>query len=419
MVLIQELEHGTSTVPTCPLLELAVHEIVQVVVARLDAAASEAQTPEAAAAALLEELSAVLSAAGSALDEAENSLKHGGQSIDVANFSKCVRDVAERSGAVQEAATKVAGGAVRSASRDRGLAERAFNCRRRALRLLELAPAIAGPRCAGAALAAGNADGQASVGGANGPDPAAAIAEEGHPCDDLEARRAEIWAGVTHLDGALLEVSSRLLENNGQGRDALVVHKLVREIAQNCDTLQRRAERLAAERFAASKRQAADGRPRERRTGRAPGAKTGGGSEWSLTHTFRVGTRGSEQDFAGKTTLLEASSCSSVTQACEGLNRGTLPCPDGVCVVYSAQAKAYYALYRKGCRDLAHARLQALPEPACPRAPLELTTLNARLKETRRGAERLLEALKRGTDEPAMGWFHLPGCCTARAAPRR
>lgn len=432
MVHIQEIDQGieaalapaaqqpsiSTGVPVRPLLEMTGDELVQTVTTQLDGVrlessgrgVTEEQRREALSLSLLEELRAVLAASSTALDEAETSLKTGLGGIDGDDFSRRVQKAAETSGAVQEAAIKIGGG------RDGGLAERAFNCRRRALRLLDRAPAIAGPRCWSACPLEAGAEARGVANSASSL-PATASAQEagrGPVRDDMEARRSETWAGVTHLGSALLEVNSRLLENNGQGGDALALHKLVREIIRCCDALQRRGERLAAERFALAKGQAPS-----RRSNRGLGVKAAGGGEWSLTQTFRVGTRGSEQGLAGRAVLLEASSCSSVAQACEGLNRGSLECPDGVCIVYSAQAKAYYAIYRQGCRELAHSRLPALQEVACPPASMELTTLNARLKETRRGAERLLETLKRGTEEPAAGWFQLPGCCAARGFQRR
>uniref|UniRef100_A0A7S4RAK6 J domain-containing protein n=1 Tax=Alexandrium monilatum TaxID=311494 RepID=A0A7S4RAK6_9DINO len=50
-------------------------------------------------------------------------------------------------------------------------------------------------------------------------------------------------------------------------------------------------------------------------------------------------------------TVIDRSVASSVTSAVERLNRGSLPCPEGYCVVYSASSGGYYLLFRNDKRS--------------------------------------------------------------------
>jgi len=53
--------------------------------------------------------------------------------------------------------------------------------------------------------------------------------------------------------------------------------------------------------------------------------------------------------------VLDKNSIVSVAAAVDGLNRGSLKCPEDVCVVFSAANRGYYALYRRGQKEKAMA----------------------------------------------------------------
>jgi len=74
---------------------------------------------------------------------------------------------------------------------------------------------------------------------------------------------------------------------------------------------------------------------------------------WSLERSFKLARP--LQDYGSKhqTTVLEASLCSSISDAVSLLNEGTVSCPPGICVAYSASATAYYVLYQNGKKHIA------------------------------------------------------------------
>jgi len=76
----------------------------------------------------------------------------------------------------------------------------------------------------------------------------------------------------------------------------------------------------------------------------------GGGRRemWSIEQIFEIGPEGCEKQFAGKVPALPRREYRSVESAIDDLNRGSAP-PDaldrGVCVVFDAGRRCYYALY--------------------------------------------------------------------------
>jgi len=79
---------------------------------------------------------------------------------------------------------------------------------------------------------------------------------------------------------------------------------------------------------------------------------------WSVNQTFRVCGEGEEATFVGQARLLDRTVFTSVSQAVEHLNYGTLACPEGICVVFSASSRAYYLLFRPELRDFAYSRFK-------------------------------------------------------------
>jgi len=73
---------------------------------------------------------------------------------------------------------------------------------------------------------------------------------------------------------------------------------------------------------------------------------------WGVDQTFWLGPELAPQ-MAGKVRVLERDAALSVNAAAEGLNRGTFPCSDDVCVVFSTSNRGYFLLYRNGHRDKA------------------------------------------------------------------
>jgi hypothetical protein len=59
-----------------------------------------------------------------------------------------------------------------------------------------------------------------------------------------------------------------------------------------------------------------------------------------------IATKGQEAVFSGKVRLLDASQTTSVTDAVDQLNRGSICCPEGCCVVCSESLNAYYLLFQ-------------------------------------------------------------------------
>jgi len=69
--------------------------------------------------------------------------------------------------------------------------------------------------------------------------------------------------------------------------------------------------------------------------------------QWSLDQSFWLGGVCPTQ-VPGRVRLLDRESVASVTIALDGLNRGTLRCPEDACIVFSASNQGYFLLYRQG-----------------------------------------------------------------------
>jgi len=74
---------------------------------------------------------------------------------------------------------------------------------------------------------------------------------------------------------------------------------------------------------------------------------------WAVDQTIWLGSECNEQRFIGKARLLARDTIASVTAAVEGLNRGTLRCPEDFCVVYSENNRGFYMLFRQGLKEQA------------------------------------------------------------------
>jgi len=81
---------------------------------------------------------------------------------------------------------------------------------------------------------------------------------------------------------------------------------------------------------------------------------------WAITQTLRVGSDAEKSQLAGKARFLERSSCESVKHAIEQLNKGTLQCPEGLIVVYSASSGVNYLLYRSDQQEAVSAIAEQL-----------------------------------------------------------
>jgi len=72
---------------------------------------------------------------------------------------------------------------------------------------------------------------------------------------------------------------------------------------------------------------------------------------WSVHQTIRLGALGGHQEAAFERDgihVLEPSAVASVSSAVDMLNRGTLSCPEGCCVVYSQSNQVHFLVYRHG-----------------------------------------------------------------------
>lgn len=78
----------------------------------------------------------------------------------------------------------------------------------------------------------------------------------------------------------------------------------------------------------------------------SPSTTSGTCSTWSCSRSMLVAREGQEQQFSGRARLLDRRVVSSVSGAVEKLNSGTVHCPEDFCIVYSAQCRSYYLLYR-------------------------------------------------------------------------
>jgi len=69
--------------------------------------------------------------------------------------------------------------------------------------------------------------------------------------------------------------------------------------------------------------------------------------QWSLDQSFWLGGVCPTQ-VPGKARVIDRESMASVTLALDGLNRGTLRCPENACIVFSTSNQRYFLLYRLG-----------------------------------------------------------------------
>lgn len=90
---------------------------------------------------------------------------------------------------------------------------------------------------------------------------------------------------------------------------------------------------------------------------------------WAMLQTIKVGTDQDKEKLAGKVKIFDRSQHQSVKQAVDQLNKGTLQCPDGLCVVYSASSGANYLLYRADQQEAATILAEQLPKSSGREAP--------------------------------------------------
>lgn len=93
-------------------------------------------------------------------------------------------------------------------------------------------------------------------------------------------------------------------------------------------------------------------------TANAPAQSSQPRDLWSVDLTYRLeGTSDDIARLAGQVPLLDADVVCSVNQAVDGLNRGSLNCPEDFCVVYSASNQGWYLLHKRGKRQAALSQL--------------------------------------------------------------
>lgn len=94
---------------------------------------------------------------------------------------------------------------------------------------------------------------------------------------------------------------------------------------------------------------------------------------WSLAQSFVLSEKREHDHFFKCTPLLDSSVVSSISNAIEQLNEGSLLCPGGQCIVHVASSAAYCFLYREDQRDivLSAASPQAahFVPPSVPKVP--------------------------------------------------
>lgn len=105
---------------------------------------------------------------------------------------------------------------------------------------------------------------------------------------------------------------------------------------------------------------------------------------WSAMQTFMLNNEGGHGNIFEHAPLLDSNSVSSVGNAIDQLNDGTLSCRGGICVVYSASNRAYFLLYRDDQLDAATSmmsqaagerRAEQLTAPRMPQVPSLPATL--------------------------------------------
>lgn len=107
-------------------------------------------------------------------------------------------------------------------------------------------------------------------------------------------------------------------------------------------------------------------------------------SRWSAMQTFMLSNEGGHDHIFEHVPLLDRNSVSSVSNAIDQLNEGTLSCRGGICVVFSASNGAYFLLYRHDKLDTAasmmsqpagESRSEQLTAPRMPQVPSLPATL--------------------------------------------
>uniref|UniRef100_A0A7S1S0D7 Protein kinase domain-containing protein n=1 Tax=Alexandrium catenella TaxID=2925 RepID=A0A7S1S0D7_ALECA len=91
---------------------------------------------------------------------------------------------------------------------------------------------------------------------------------------------------------------------------------------------------------------------------------------WALGQTVALSHDCDLDELASRAKIVDKNALSSVKSAIEQLNRGTLQCQEGLCVVYSASSLGYFLLYRQDKREVAMALAASRPstKDAAPRA---------------------------------------------------
>mmetsp|Transcript_129879 Transcript_129879/g.225749 ORF Transcript_129879/g.225749 Transcript_129879/m.225749 type:complete len:954 (-) Transcript_129879:292-3153(-) len=91
---------------------------------------------------------------------------------------------------------------------------------------------------------------------------------------------------------------------------------------------------------------------------RLPGQQLGVEEQqaWSVSQTFRLCGEGEESRFAGQARLLDMNVVNSVSSAVDHLNRGSMVCQEGYCVVFSASNRAYFILFRLEMKEFVQAK---------------------------------------------------------------
>eukprot|EP00419_Tripos_fusus_P064798 CAMPEP_0172930154 /NCGR_PEP_ID=MMETSP1075-20121228/218848_1 /TAXON_ID=2916 /ORGANISM="Ceratium fusus, Strain PA161109" /LENGTH=357 /DNA_ID=CAMNT_0013791463 /DNA_START=335 /DNA_END=1408 /DNA_ORIENTATION=- len=84
---------------------------------------------------------------------------------------------------------------------------------------------------------------------------------------------------------------------------------------------------------------------------------------WSEENCLLIAHKGEEHRFLGKARVLNTHLVSSVKAAVEILNKGVIPCPDDYCIVFSAQFRTYYLLYRCNRQKEALRLLRSIDDP--------------------------------------------------------
>jgi len=83
---------------------------------------------------------------------------------------------------------------------------------------------------------------------------------------------------------------------------------------------------------------------------------------WAVEQCFRLCSEGEEACFSGQARVLSRTAFTSVQSAVESLNRGSILCPEGFCVVFSTSNSAYFLLYRLEVKDAVYAKFKVYEE---------------------------------------------------------